>query len=175
MDDDVSLPKSTLSKAIRDAVPSGMRVSGDAVDLILSCCNEFVHLLSTQANEISDRDGRSTISPDHVIRALEELGFTSYLSDVKGALESFRAEQAVAAKAAQRRAAGSGLSQEELLKLQEQLFMAARQRSEEGGGAVAAPTAVALDGDAAPAADGVAPPDVALSVSGEEGGVDVDA
>lgn len=168
MDDDVSLPKSTLSKAIREAVPSGMRVSGDAVDLILACCNEFVHLLSAQANEISDRDGRSTISPDHVIRALEELGFTSYLPDVKGALEAFRAEQAVAAKAAQRRAAGSGLSQEELLKLQEQLFSAARQRSEEGGATAA--TQAAADGGVSPAPPGVAPP-----APSAEGGVDVDA
>ncbi len=33
------------------------------------------HLAGLQANDISERDKRSTISPEHVIRALEELEF----------------------------------------------------------------------------------------------------
>ena len=47
-DDEVSLPKSTLQKAIKDLLPADMRVAGDAVDLLVQCCNEFVHLVSTQ-------------------------------------------------------------------------------------------------------------------------------
>lgn len=47
-DSEVSLPKSTLQKSIKDLLPPDMRVAGDAVDLLVQCCNEFVHLVSTQ-------------------------------------------------------------------------------------------------------------------------------
>lgn len=89
MDEDISLPKATLAKVIRDAMPAGMRVSGDTVDLLVHCCNEFVHVISTQSNVVSEREKRATISPEHVLRALEELGFESYVEGVTaGATEN---------------------------------------------------------------------------------------
>jgi histone H3/H4 len=44
-DDDVSLPRATLQKWIKDATPADLRVSGEASDLILKCCNEFVQVV----------------------------------------------------------------------------------------------------------------------------------
>jgi histone H3/H4 len=84
MADDVGLPKSTLQKSIKDLLPKEMRIAGDASDLLVQCCNQFVHLISTQANDISEREKRSTISPEHVIKALEELEFGEpYLDAVR--------------------------------------------------------------------------------------------
>lgn len=47
--DDVGLPKSSLQKAIKDALPANMRIAGDASELLVQACNQFVHLISTQA------------------------------------------------------------------------------------------------------------------------------
>lgn len=83
MDEDVSLPRTTIQKAVKGALPPGLRVSWDAIDVLTSCCNEFVHLISSQANVISERTKRSTITPDHVIQALEELGFETLVGPVQ--------------------------------------------------------------------------------------------
>lgn len=142
MADDVGLPKSSLQKAIKDLLPGEMRIAGDASDLLVQCCNQFVHLVSTQvgggccaaagrdpqlstwmlarlvspqasapwrqparsplsphvrspvascpawptpqANSVSEREKRSTISPADVVRALEELEFgEQYVEAVK--------------------------------------------------------------------------------------------
>lgn len=84
MADDVGLPKSTLQKSIKDLVPKDMRIASEASDLLVQCCNQFVHLLSTQANDISEREKRSTITPEHVVKALEELEFgEQYIEAVK--------------------------------------------------------------------------------------------
>ena len=82
--DDLGLARSTLQKAIKDMLPQDLRIAGDASDLLVQCCNQFVHLISTQANDISEREKRSTISPEHVVRAVEELEFgAQYVEAVK--------------------------------------------------------------------------------------------
>lgn len=52
MADELGLPKSNLQKGIKDNLPADMRIAGDATDLIVQACNQFVHLVSTQANDI---------------------------------------------------------------------------------------------------------------------------
>ena len=81
-DDDLGLPKSTLLKAIKEQLPADVRLGGDAADALLRCCNEFVLMVSASANEISERQKRSTIMPDHIVEALRELGFDEYLDAV---------------------------------------------------------------------------------------------
>lgn len=96
MADDVGLPKSSLQKSIKDMLPADMRIAGDASDLLVQCCNQFVHLVSTQANVVSEREKRSTISPEHVVRALEELEFGGLY------VEAVRAGELAAAPAGSR-------------------------------------------------------------------------
>jgi histone H3/H4 len=81
-DDDLGLPKSTLLKAIKEQLPADVRLGGAAADALLRCCNEFVLMVSASANEISERQKRSTIMPDHIVEALRELGFDEYLDAV---------------------------------------------------------------------------------------------
>ncbi|GAB4820817.1 hypothetical protein N2152v2_007863 [Parachlorella kessleri] len=130
-DSEVSLPKSTLQKTIKDLLPADMRVAGDAVDLLVQCCNEFVHLVSTQANEVSEHEKRSTINPEHIVRALEQLGFTSYLGDVSGVWEEWKGEKKEHQKLVSKKSAAldSGLTQEQLVELQKKLFEEARART----------------------------------------------
>jgi len=133
-DSEVSLPKSTLQKTIKDLLPADMRVAGDAVDLLVQCCNEFVHLVSTQANEVSETEKRSTINPEHIVRALEQLGFTSYLGEVNGVWEEWKGEKKEHQKLVSKKSAAldSGLTQEQLVELQKKLFEEARARTLSG-------------------------------------------
>ena len=52
MDEEASLPKSTIVKCVREALPADVRVASDTLDLLVKCSTEFVQLLATEANEV---------------------------------------------------------------------------------------------------------------------------
>ena len=39
-------------------------------------------MISSEANEICEKDGRKTIAAEHVMKALEELGFSEYITEI---------------------------------------------------------------------------------------------
>lgn len=126
-DDELSLPRATVYKLITELLPSGVGCSKETRDLLVDCCNEFVHLISSEANEICEKSGRKTISPEHVLEALKSLGFGEYLEEVQQAhdehTEQSKEKERIRANS---KAEASKLSEEELLKQQEELFQAAR-------------------------------------------------
>lgn len=65
-DDDLSIPRAALNKMIKELVPN-VRVANDARELILNCCTEFIHLVSSEANDICNKQQKKTISPEHVL------------------------------------------------------------------------------------------------------------
>uniref|UniRef100_A0A0D3GZR8 Transcription factor CBF/NF-Y/archaeal histone domain-containing protein n=1 Tax=Oryza barthii TaxID=65489 RepID=A0A0D3GZR8_9ORYZ len=69
--EDVSLPK----------------LARDAQDLLVECCVEFINLLSSESNEVCSREDKKTIAPEHVLRALQDLGFREYIEEVQAAYE----------------------------------------------------------------------------------------
>lgn len=90
--DDVTLPKATLTKMIREAMPGDLRCASECVDAIIECCTEFVQLLSAEANDLATGDGKAMITPDHVMRALAQLGFEEWADDVRQSLADFKEE-----------------------------------------------------------------------------------
>ena len=90
-DDEVSLPRAAVNKMIKEMIPN-IRVSNDARELILTCCKEFIHLVSSEANDICNKQLKKTISPDHIIAALGSLGFTQYLEEIKGVHAQFKSQ-----------------------------------------------------------------------------------
>lgn len=54
-------------------VPS-IRVANDSRELILNCCTEFIHLISSEANEVCNQRNKKTINAEHVLEALDRLG-----------------------------------------------------------------------------------------------------
>lgn len=123
-DDEVTIPRAALNKMMKEILPH-VRVAGDARELILNCCTEFVHLISSEANEICNKQMKKTISPEHVLAALESLGFGAYMTDCKSALEECKT---VAAKKRRgsNRLENLGIPEEELLRQQQELFEKAR-------------------------------------------------
>ena len=66
-DDDLSIPRAALNKLIKELVPN-VRVANDSRELILNCCTEFIHLVSSEANDICNKEHKKTISPEHVLK-----------------------------------------------------------------------------------------------------------
>lgn len=65
-DDDLTIPRAAINKMIKETLPN-IRVANDARELVVNCCTEFIHLISSEANEICNKSDKKTISPEHVI------------------------------------------------------------------------------------------------------------
>ncbi|PSN35556.1 Protein Dr1 [Blattella germanica] len=103
-DDELTLPRASINKMIKEILPN-IRVANESRELILNCCTEFIHLLSSEANEIS----------------LDRLGFGDYRADAEAVLRDCKA---VAAKRRRQstRLENLGIPEEELLRQQQELF-----------------------------------------------------
>lgn len=61
---------------------SGQTFSKDARDLLIECCVEFISLISSEANDISEKEAKKTIACEHIEKALMDLGFSDYVPHV---------------------------------------------------------------------------------------------
>lgn len=139
-DEDVTLPKATIQKLIKEMLPSGIKCSNDTRDLVLQCCVEFIHLISSEANEVCTKEGKKTIGPKHVIEALKALGFEDYITEVN---DVFREVESMEKPKKMRKSLDTlGIPQEQLLQEQMALFAKARNalNSSKGGEAAPSPT-----------------------------------
>lgn len=66
-DDELTLPRASINKMIKELVPS-VRIANEARELILNCCTEFIHLLSSEANDICNQNNKKTINAEHVLQ-----------------------------------------------------------------------------------------------------------
>ncbi|KAG8928528.1 negative cofactor 2 transcription regulator complex subunit ncb2 [Tulasnella sp. 419] len=130
-DDDLSLPKATVHKLIGDLLPPDTTCSKETRDLIIECCVEFIHLVSSEANDICEKESKKTISPEHIVSALKVLGFESYIEEVQEVLKDHKQQQRDREKKVSK-FEQSGLTEEELAAQQEALFAQARARAAGG-------------------------------------------
>nr|XP_020465751.1 protein Dr1 [Monopterus albus] len=128
-DDDLTIPRAAINKMIKETLPN-VRVANDARELVVNCCTEFIHLISSEANDICNKSDKKTISPEHVINALESLGFASYITEVKDVLQECKTV-ALKRRKASSRLENLGIPEEELLRQQQELFAKARQQQAE--------------------------------------------
>lgn len=61
----------------------------------MDCCVEFITLIASEANEISEREAKKTIACEHVTAALKELGFPEYIAPVQESADDYKKQQAV--------------------------------------------------------------------------------
>ncbi|XP_065826055.1 protein Dr1-like [Oscarella lobularis] len=123
-DDDVNLPRAAVNKMIKEMVPN-IRVANDARELVLNCCTEFIHLLSSEANEACGKQQKKTISAEHIVEALKSLGFGGYVDEVNEVLTEHKKETKQRRKASTK-LEKMGIPEEELLRQQQALFAQAR-------------------------------------------------
>jgi histone H3/H4 len=82
----------TVQKIITEILPpsSGVTFGRDARDLLIECCVEFIRMLSSEANDISEKEARKTIATEHIEKALKELDFEEYIPDILAAVDEFK-------------------------------------------------------------------------------------
>ncbi|KAM5535692.1 hypothetical protein V8D89_010679 [Ganoderma adspersum] len=126
-DEDLSLPKATVTKMIAELLPNEITCAKETRDLIIECCVEFIHLISSEANEICEQESKKTIAPEHIISALKRLGFESFTTEVESVLKDHKQQQKDREKKVSK-LESSGLTEAELLAQQEALFAQSREK-----------------------------------------------
>lgn len=72
-----------------------MSFAKESRDLLIECCVEFITMISSEANEIAEKDAKKTIACEHITKALEELGFSEYVPDLLEVAQQFKTQQVV--------------------------------------------------------------------------------
>ncbi|KAI3762732.1 hypothetical protein L1987_53173 [Smallanthus sonchifolius] len=125
--EDASLPKATMTKIIKEMLPPDVRVARDTQDLLIDCCVEFINLVSSESNEVCSREDKKTIAPEHVLKALQVLGFGEYVEDVYAAYEQHKLETMDTVRSG-KLTNGAEMTEEEALAEQQRMFAEARAR-----------------------------------------------
>ena len=89
---------------------------------------EFLQNLTTQANTVSEEEKKNTITEAHLYKALKDLDFQHYVAKVEGAAPP---PAPAAERKKKNKGKDSGLSQEELLRMQQELFAESRQKMQQ--------------------------------------------
>ena len=108
-EDDKCVPRAAVYKMIKDCTQH-IRVSSEAKEFFVQCCNEFIHTLALQANTVCEQQAKKLVHPDHIVAgrnisfslkgslafilALENLGFGSYKVNCLSAMEIAQEEMA---------------------------------------------------------------------------------
>lgn len=73
------------------------RVKNLIIDLVYAfiIIIEFIHLLASEASDISEKQMKKVISPEHVVEALTTLGFQEYVTDVKAVHKEYKEQASV--------------------------------------------------------------------------------
>nr|POF13251.1 negative cofactor 2 complex subunit beta [Quercus suber] len=121
------LQQTTTKNTSSESTSSGFNFAKETRDLLIECCVEFITMLSSEANEIAERDAKKTIACEHITKALDDLGFGEYVPELLKVADSFKSSQASREKK-QNKVEQSGLSSEELIKAQEALFRSATEK-----------------------------------------------
>jgi histone H3/H4 len=61
----------TLTQLIKDCLPEGTRMSQSSCDLIIQLSMHFLNYLSDTSNNVCNAEGRKTITPSHIVKALK--------------------------------------------------------------------------------------------------------
>lgn len=74
-DEELTLPRASVNKMIKDALPN-IRVANDVREMIMNCCTEFIHLVSSEANQVCMAQQKKTINAEHLL--IGKLLLTNY-------------------------------------------------------------------------------------------------
>jgi down-regulator of transcription 1 len=87
----------TVQKIITEILASdpGMTFARETRDILIECCVEFIKLVSSEANEIAEKEAKKTIACEHVKSALEDLGFGDYVEGIMEVASDHRKQQVV--------------------------------------------------------------------------------
>lgn len=125
--EDISLPKATVQKLITEILDDDLTFNKDAREIIIKSGIEFLMILSSMSSEMAENDSKKTIAPEHVLSALKELEYDSFVPLLEIVLSDFKGTQRIKERR-DSKFRNSGLTEEELLRQQEELFRKSRSR-----------------------------------------------
>lgn len=120
-EESLTIPRAAMNKLIKELVPD-IRVATESRDLILQCCTEFIHLITERANAICEEERKKTMSAEHVLEALDQLGLSSYKSEAESVASDCKNKR----RRQSTRLEHLGIPEEELLRQQQELFAKAK-------------------------------------------------
>lgn len=126
--EDLSLPRATVQKILTEILPNDTCFTKEAREALIECCINFIMIVATESNDIAEQELKKTISTDHVISSLRSLGFEHYIPVLEEFVESCRNNAKIKEKRKESKFVKSGLTEEELLAKQQELFKASRER-----------------------------------------------
>jgi len=111
-----NLPQATVQKIINEVLTSraggdntqAMSFAKETRDLLIECCVEFITMITTEANDMAEKDAKKTIACEHITKALQELGFGEYVPEIERVAGEFRMGQVVSIPIPGGIAGGSG-------------------------------------------------------------------
>ncbi len=80
-EDDKCVPRAAVYKMIKDCTQH-IRVSGEAKEFFVQCCNEFIHTLALQANTVCEQQAKKLVHPDHIVTGKQDYDLNTYNSFV---------------------------------------------------------------------------------------------
>jgi len=130
MDDELGVPRAPLLSLLKAGAGPDARVAKDLVDTMQEACKEFVHLVSSEAGQVAEEAKAKCVSAEHVLKAVERLEFTEYLSELRDFVEADREHRDRRRMDKKKRKNNvGGMSEEEAIALQQKLFAEARAQA----------------------------------------------
>lgn len=87
---DQYVPITNVTRIMRRILPTHARISEDAKETIQVCVSEFIHFITTDANDRCRWQQRRTVTSDDVLSAMERLGFDDYVEPLASFLGRHR-------------------------------------------------------------------------------------
>ncbi|XP_075917236.1 protein Dr1-like [Petromyzon marinus] len=125
--DQVTLPYASVQRHLVGELVPCLRLTAGARDLLRVACTRFVRHVSSEANTACAHAQRKTISPEHVIQALERLGLAGSMGELRACHAEFRALALSRRRRATRRLEALGVPEPELPRQQQALIEQARR------------------------------------------------
>lgn len=120
-EEELTIPRAAMNKLIKELLPD-IRVANDSREVILQCCSEFIRVVTSEANSICEEQQKKTMSAEHVMEALDKLGFSSYKQEAESAASDCKGKK----RRQSTRLEHLGIPEEELLRQQQELFARAK-------------------------------------------------
>lgn len=125
MEGELQLPRATLDKLIKEFLPNDIGCIKETRQVLMNCCIEFIHLVTSEANETCEKQGKKTINGEHIIAALQELGFDDFVAPIQATFEEFKNQSKSTLKKPKQT-----VPDESLLEEQQKLFEKSKKKME---------------------------------------------
>lgn len=79
-EEELTLPRSTIKRIIKIYNKKNKIFNETVKSFIMKCALEFIHLISLDANEVCELEKKKTITCEHILKSLKNLGFEDFIN-----------------------------------------------------------------------------------------------